>query len=186
MFFIHLVEEFCTLGFPTWGAGPKMALPMEVRRSVSGYRCNSDATNMSHVPHPPSGRFLCPWFPHLGPGPKIAPSLVGAEMGLGTMMRPTCHMFLIHLVEDSAPLVSPPGAWAQDITPLGGVPRWASGYRPATWRRVMQPTCHMFHIHLVEDFRVLGFPTWALGPRWHSLGGCRVGSRAIGLLPGGQ
>ena len=42
-----------------------------------------DTTNMSHVPQPPSARYLRPWFPHLGPGPKMAPPLVGAEMGLG-------------------------------------------------------------------------------------------------------
>ena len=32
----------------------------------------------------------------------MAPTLGGAEMGLapwGTVMKPTCHMFLIHLVE---------------------------------------------------------------------------------------
>ena len=43
---------------------------------------DNNATNMSHVPHPPSGRFLRPWFPHLGSGPKMAPPKAGAEMGL--------------------------------------------------------------------------------------------------------
>ena len=34
---------------------------------------NSDKTNMSHVPHPPSGTFLHHWFDHLRPRPKMAP-----------------------------------------------------------------------------------------------------------------
>ena len=66
------------------------------------------------------------------------------------------------------PLVSPRGAWAQDGTPPRRVLRWISGYRPAPWGTVMQPTCHMFLIHLEEDFCALGFPTWGLGPRWYT------------------
>ena len=42
---------------------------------------------MSHVPHPPSGTFLRPWFDHLRPRPKMAP-LGGSEMGLGLQARP--------------------------------------------------------------------------------------------------
>ena len=77
---------------------------------------DSDETNMSHVPYPPSETFLHPWFDHLRPRPKMEP-------------------------------------------PLGGVPRWVSGYRPAPWGTVMKPTCHMFLIHLVEHFCTLGLTT---------------------------
>ena len=65
-----------------------------------------DDTNMSHVPHPPSGTFLNPWFDHLRPRPKMAPprGVLRWVSGYrpapwGTVMKPTCHMFLIHLVE---------------------------------------------------------------------------------------
>ena len=44
---------------------------------------DSDETNMSHVPHPPSGTFLRPWFDHLRPRPKMAAPYWGAEVGLG-------------------------------------------------------------------------------------------------------
>ena len=53
-----------------------MAAPRGVPRWVSGYGpapwVDSDETNMSHVPHPPSGTFLHPWFDRLRPRPKMA------------------------------------------------------------------------------------------------------------------
>ena len=129
---------------------------------------------MSHVPHPPSGRFPRPWFSHLGPGPKMAlprgvPSWVSGYRPApwGTVMQPTCHMFLIHLEEDFCALGFPTWGLGPRWYTSRGVPRWVSGYKPAVWGTVMQPTCHMFLIHLVEDFCALGFPTCCLGPRWH-------------------
>ena len=71
-------------------------------------------------------------------------------------MKPTCHMFLIHLVEHFCALglttwgLGP--RWHQSSgTPLG-LPRLVLVYRPAPWGTVMKPTCHMFLIHLVEHF----------------------------------
>ena len=128
---------------------------------------------MSPVPHPPSGRFLLPWFPHLGPGPKMAPprEVPGWVSGYrpfpwGTVMQPTCQMFLSDLVEDFCALGFATWGLGPRWHPRKGVPRWVSGYMPSPWGTVMQPTCHMFVIHLVEDFCALGFPTWSLGPRW--------------------
>ena len=95
---------------------------------------------MSRVIHPPSGTFLRPSFPHLRPGPKMAPPM-----------------------------------W---------VPIWVSGYSPAPWGTVMQPTCHMFLLHVVEHFYAHYFPTRGLGPRWHQPRGFRDGSPAIGPPPG--
>ena len=143
-------------------------------RAIGGPLFDSDGTNMSHVPNPPSGRFLRLGFSHLGPGskmepPKVVPRWVSGyrPAPCGTVKQPTCHMFVIHLVEDYFSLGFP--SWV-----LGQ--RWHSprGYRdgsratgPPPWGRVMQQTCHMFLIHLVEDCCALGFPSWVLGPRWY-------------------
>ena len=146
MFLIHLVEHFCALGLTTWGLGPRWQPPRGVPRWVSGYR-------------------PAPW---------------------GTVMKPTCHMFLIHLVEHFCALGLTTWGLGPRWQPPRGLPRWVSGYRPAPWGTVMKPTCYMFLIHLVEHFCALGLTTWGLGPRWQPLGGCRGGSRAIGPPPGGQ
>ena len=116
------------------GPGPKMPSPYagtEIGPRYARHLGDSDAAIMSHVPQPPTARFLRPWFQHLGPGPKMAPTR--------------------------------------------RVARWVSGYWPAPWGTVMQPTCHMFLIHLVEDFCALGFQTGGLGPRWQPLGGAEMG-----------
>ena len=42
---------------------------------------DSDATNMSHVPHPPSGRFLRPWFPLPGACVIVVSSVPGKYTG---------------------------------------------------------------------------------------------------------
>ena len=67
---------------------------------------DSDETNMSHVTHPLSGTFLRNWFDHLRRRPKMSPPRgvprwvwAYRRAPLGTVMKPTCHMFLIHLVE---------------------------------------------------------------------------------------
>ena len=90
---------------------PKMAPPLGGCRDGSGAigptpGGGSDETNMSHVPHPPSGTFLRPWLTPLRPRPKMAPTrgcrdgsrAIGPPPG-GAVMKPTCHIFLIHLVE---------------------------------------------------------------------------------------
>ena len=74
-------------------------------------------------------------------------------------MKPTCHMFLIHLVEHFCALGLTTGGLGPRWQPPRGVPRWVSGYRPAPWGTVMKPTCHMFLIHLVEHFCALGLTT---------------------------
>ena len=148
---------------------------------------------MSHVPHPPSGTFLRPWFDHLSLGPRWQPPR-GVPRWVsgyrpapwGTVMKPTCHMFLIHLVEHFCALGLTTWGLGPRWQPPRGVPRWVSGYRPAPWGTVMKPTCHMFLIHLVEHFCALGLTTWGLRPRWQPPRGCRGGSRAIGPPPGGQ
>ena len=150
---------------------------------------------MSHVPHLPSERFLHPWFPHLGPWPKMGPvprCVFGYRTApWGTVMQPTCHMFLIHLVEDCCAFGFP--TWG--VGKRWGVPRWVSGYRADPGE---SNATNMSH--LVENFYALGFPTWCLGARCHPptggtviglglyapLGGCCNGSRAIGPPPGGS
>ena len=92
MFLIHLVEDFCGVGFQTWGLGPRCH-PLgggcrDGSWAIDPPLGDSDATNMSHIPHPPSGRFLRPWFPHRGPGPKMPPPIGGTEIGLGLYARP--------------------------------------------------------------------------------------------------
>ena len=56
---------------------PKMVPPLggcrDESRAIGLPPGGSDETNMSHVPHPPSGTFLHPWFDHLRPRPKMAP-----------------------------------------------------------------------------------------------------------------
>ena len=89
-------------------------------------------------------------------------------------------MFLIHLVEHFYAL----GLTTWGLVPRyhspSGVPRWVSGYRPAPWGTVMKPICHMFLIHLVEHFCVLGLTTWSLGPRWQPPRGFQSKFPAIG------
>ena len=142
---------------------PKMAPPSGVPRWVSGYRTrplgDSEETNMSHAPHPPSGTFLRPWFDHLKPMPKMAtpscfPKWVSGDRPgpWWTVMKPTCHMFLIHLVEHFCALGLTTRFLGTRWGPPKGVPRWVSGYRPAPWGTVMKPKCHMFLIHLAEHF----------------------------------
>ena len=131
---------------------------------------DSDATNMSHVPHSPSARFMCPWFPYLGPGPRWHPPR-GVLRWVSfyrpapwwTVMQPTCHMFLIHLVEYFCNLGFITWGLGPRWHPPRGVLRWVSFSRPTPWGTVMQPTCHMFLIHLVEYFCSLGSPpgAWA-------------------------
>ena len=146
---------------------------------------------MSHVPHPFSGTFLRPWFDHLRPRPKMAPALGGAEMGLGLLARPrgdSDETYMSHVPHPLSGTFLRP--WFDHLRPrpkmappLGEVPRWVSGHRPAPWGTVMKPTCHMFLIYLVKDFCTLGFPTWGLGSRWAL---CQDVSWAIGLPPGVQ
>ena len=71
-------------------------------------------------------------------------------------MKPTYHMFLIHLVEHFCALGLTTWGLGPRWQPPRGVPRWVSGYRPVPWGTVMKPTCHMFLIHLVEHFCALG------------------------------
>ena len=97
---------------------------------------DNNATNMSHVPHPPSGRFLCPWFPHLGSGPKMAPPKAGAEMGLGLYDLPLGDSDAINMSH----VPHPPSErflrpWFPHLGPgpkiahsYRVVPRWVSGY----------------------------------------------------------
>ena len=63
-----------------------------------------DETNMSQVPHPPSGIFLHPWFDHLKLRPKMAPKLGGCRDGSQAIGPPhgdetNMSHVLIHLVE---------------------------------------------------------------------------------------
>ena len=131
---------------------------------------------MSHVPHPPSGRFLPLGVPACGVGLRWHAPVDGCRDGsraigvlpFGTVMKPTCHMFLIHMAEEFC--AHGFATWGMDPRwhqHPRGMPRWVSGYRPAIWGTVIQTTCHMFLIHLVEDFCALCFPTWRLGPRWY-------------------
>ena len=129
---------------------------------------------MSHVLNPRSGTFLRPWFDHLGDRPKMATAR-GEPMRVScyrpapcwTLMKPTCHMYLNHLVEHFCALGLTTWCLGPRYHPPREVPRWVSGYRPAPWGTVIKPTCHMFLIHLVEHFCALGLTTWGLGPRWH-------------------
>ena len=67
MFLIHLVEDFCAFGFSHLRPVPKMAPLLgccrDGSRAIGPPLGKSDATNMSHVPHQPSGRFLELVFP---------------------------------------------------------------------------------------------------------------------------
>ena len=140
---------------------------------------------MSHVPLPHSGRFLHPWFRHLGPWPKMAPPRGVPRWVSGyrpapwwTVMQTTSHVPHPPSGRFQCPWFPQLGPGPK-MQPPRGVPRWVLGDRPAPWWTVMQTTCHMFLIHLVEDFCALGFPNWGLGPRWHSLGA--LGGAEIGL-----
>ena len=74
-------------------------------------------------------------------------------------MQPTYHMFLIHLLENFCALGFPTYGLGIRWHSLRGVTRWVSGHRQAQWWTAMQPTCHMFLIHLVEHFCALGLTT---------------------------
>ena len=66
-------EYFCALAFPM-GPGPKMASPLgNAEMGLGPYARPLGDNQHANVPDPPSGRFLRPWFPHLWPGPKMAP-----------------------------------------------------------------------------------------------------------------
>ena len=102
-----------------------------------------------------------------------------------TVMQLACHMFLILLVEDFCVLGFPDTGMGTRWHPLGVAKMVCGLFSRPPVGTVMQLTCHMFLIHLVEDFCALGPPPEAWdqdGPP----GGCRDGSRAIGQPPGAQ
>ena len=127
---------------------------------------NSDETNMSHVFNPPSGTFLRSWFDQMRPRPMMVPPrgwlrwVSGyTPAPSGTVMKPTCHMFLISLVEHFSALGLTTCGIGPRWHPHSWVPRWVSSYRPAPWGTVMKPTFYMFLIHLVEHFCAFGLTT---------------------------
>ena len=128
--------------FPHLRPRPKMAPPLgECRdgsQTIGPPLGDSDETNMSHVPHPPGGTFLRPWFDHLSPWPKMAPPVGGAEMGLGLYARPlgdSDESNMSHVPHPpSGTFLSP---WFDHLRPRPkmapprGVPRLVWAYRPA-------------------------------------------------------
>ena len=180
MFLINLVKHFCALGLTNWGLGPRWNPPRDVPRWVSGYRPAPWGTVMKPTCH----MFLIHLVEHFwalglttrGLGPRWHPPRGVTRWVSGympspwwTVMKQTCHMFLIHLVEHFCALGLTTWGLGPRWHPPRGVPRWVSGYRPAPWGTVMKPTCHMFLINIVEHFCALGLTTWGLGPRWHPL-----------------
>ena len=71
---------------------------------------------MSHVPHPPSGRFLHHWFPHMGPGDgsrAIGPPPGGSD---ATNMSHVPHPHSGRFLRSQFPNLGP----VPKMAPLGG------------------------------------------------------------------